>query len=241
MSSNFEDLFSSLQTQLGAELEGSRRAQQHPVAKGEASEKGWVNLLSDHLPNRYEVSSAFVIDSNGNTSDQIDITIYDHQYTPIWYNKKGERFIPSESVYAAFEVKQSLNKENVEYAGDKALSVRDLERTNYKIVHAGGEYEPRPLFEIVTGILTYDSEWNPPLGDSLAGVLNSLERGRHLNIGCAVSDGAFEVRYEGGGTEVIRRSGENTLVFFMLSLLKTLQGLGTVPAIDYDAYSAQIS
>lgn len=240
MSSRFTDLFSSLQRQLKTELESDRQVHQHPVAKGEASEYGWVELFSAHLPNRYEVNSAFIIDSSGNTSDQIDVVVYDHQYTPIWYNQKGQRFIPAESVYAVFEVKQSLNKQNVEYAGEKAASVRQLKRTSYRIIHAGGEHEPRELFDIIAGILSYDSDWTPPFGESLIAALESLDDG-YLNIGCAVANGAFEVQYEGGTIDLNIKRGDDTLIFFMLSLLHRLQALGTVPAIDYNAYSSHFS
>ena len=38
-------------------------------------------------------------------------TIYDQQYTPFVFVEDGVKFIPAESVYAAFEVKQEVTRE----------------------------------------------------------------------------------------------------------------------------------
>lgn len=60
-------------------------------------------MLQKHLPHRYQADKAFVIDSNGESSDQIDVVVYDRQYTPLLYNHDGQMFVPAESVYAIFE------------------------------------------------------------------------------------------------------------------------------------------
>ncbi len=85
-------------------------------------------------------------------SDFIVIVIHDRQYCPLLFEDGGQKYIPAESVYAALEVKQDLNKGHIEYAAAKGESVRRLRRTNVDIVHAGGVHEPRPLFDIITGI-----------------------------------------------------------------------------------------
>jgi hypothetical protein len=57
-----------------------------------------------------------VIDADGKESDFIDVIIYDRQFTPPVFNKL---YIPAESVYAVIEAKQTLNRENIVYAGGK--------------------------------------------------------------------------------------------------------------------------
>ena len=80
-------LLISLQKQLSVTLQSNRETLCHPVAKGDATEDEWICLLKNHLPTRYQVDKATVIDSNGNQSEQIDVVIYDRQYTPLLYKK----------------------------------------------------------------------------------------------------------------------------------------------------------
>jgi hypothetical protein len=241
MTKHLKSLFTASQARLSASLGASQTALTHPGAKGEASESNWLDMLHSHLPHRYRADKASVIDSNGNTSDQIDVVIYDRQYTALLYNHDGQLYIPAESVYAVFEVKQNLDKEHIEYAGCKAASVRKLHRTSARIAHAGGEYKPRDLFSITAGILTYQSSWKPPFGDSLVQVLKSRPLTERLDLGCAVAHGAFEVEYQNNGAvELSTHEGQLGLIYFFFRLLGRLQSLGTVPAIDYEVYLSKV-
>jgi len=212
----------------------------HPSARGEASEDDWLRMLKDHLPRRYEADRAFVIDSVGDCSDQIDIVIYDRQYSPLLYNQANQRYIPAESVYGVLEVKQDLSREHVLYASEKAASVRRLHRTSAPILHAGGAYEPRPLPRIVAGLITYQSAWSPPFGEAFRAVLGELRPEAQLDLGCALIHGAFEVVY-GNSHEVVLTiaDGHRSLLQFLTRLLKQLQQLATAPAIDYESYLAR--
>ena len=193
------------------------------------------------MPHRYQIDKAFVVDSEGATSDEIDIVIYDRQYTPLLYNLAGQRFVPAESVYAVLESKQTFDKGNLEYAGRKAASVRNLKRTSARIVHAGGEFEARGLPRILAGIVAFDSAWSPPLGGALITTLSERPEAERLDLGCAVSAGSFGVQYRESGIESFDQSDASTaLFFFFLTLLHRLQTMGTVPAIDYQSYLAHL-
>ena len=111
------DILDGLQARLEGGLRGNRAAVTHSGARGEASEDDWLRVLNDHLPRRYQADRAFVIDSRGDCSDQIDIVIYDRQYSPFLYNQANQRYVPAESVYGVFEVKQDLSREHLLYAG----------------------------------------------------------------------------------------------------------------------------
>ncbi len=237
MPDRLTDILDGLQAQLEGSLRGSRLAVTHPGARGEASEEDWLRVLKDHLPARYQADRAFVIDSDGATSEQIDIVIYDRQYSACLYNLANQRYVPAESVYGVLEVKQDLSREHVAYAGHKAGSVRRLRRTSARIPHAGGAYEPRPLPRIVAGLLTYQSSWTPAFGQSFRDALGELGPEAQLDIGCALVHGAFEATYRTGHPLYVTvAEGPCSLVQFLLRLLKQLQALGTAPAIDYDAY-----
>ena len=60
-------------------------------------------------------AKAHVVDSQGKFSDQIDVVVYDAQYSPPIFIYESQTIIPAESVYAIFEAKQTLNAKNVKY------------------------------------------------------------------------------------------------------------------------------
>lgn len=235
---NLRELFLGLQEELTAALKVNRTGIPHAGSKGSASEVKWIEMLRDFLPARYEVENAFVLDADGNLSEQIDIVIFDRQYCPLLFNHNGVKYVPAESVYAVLEVKQALSKEMVEYAGGKAASVRRLRRTSVAIPHAGGVFSPKKPFRILAGIVTLDSDWSPALGEPLLDVLCALEENNRLDLGCSLRHGSFEVLYpEGDAPQYDQSEQETALIYFVLRLLQRLQQLGTVPAIDLREYS----
>ena len=162
----------------------------HPTMKGDATEYDWINFFSKYLPKRYSVDKGIIIDSNGDTSDQIDIIIYDTQYSYFVFNKSNENnktvIIPVESVYAIFEVKPMLNKANMKYAEKKAASVRKLYRTSVPIRHAGGYYPPKELHEILAGLLTTKFDWSSPIQDNVINKLNEESHYKRLDLVCSI-------------------------------------------------------
>lgn len=242
MKEGLKDLFSALQQRLSVSLGADRKVFTHPVARGDGAEINWVAMLDSHLPHRYQVDKAFLIDAKGNRSEQIDVVIYDRQYTPVLYNHEQQRFIPAESVYAVFEVKQKIDKPNIEYAAKKAASVRSLVRTSSTIVHAGGAFEPRPPIPILSGILAYESSWKNTFGDPLLKCLQRLKALEQIDIGCAIQSGSFEATYGDDGTVTVQVDGaKSALAYFFIKLLDRLQSVGTVTAIDYSEYAKAIT
>ncbi len=240
MPDRLSEILDGLQARLEGELRGNRAAVTHAGARGEASENDWLRVLRDHLPQRYQADRAFVIDSNGASSEQIDIVIYDRQYSPVLYNQANQRYVTAESVYGVLEVKQDLSRDHVLYAGNKAASVRRLHRTSARIPHAAGAYDPRPLPRIVGGLVTYQSSWSPAFGERFRAALGELTNEAQLDVGCSLLDGAFEATYRAGQpVDVTVGEGPRTLVQFLMRLLKQLQALATAPAIQYEAYLAR--
>lgn len=232
------EAFSLEQRLLQVQLELSAKSVTHAGVQGEVSENRFLDLLRQYLPARYEASSGIVLDSLGQTSDQIDVVIYDSQYTPTLLDQKNHRFIPAEAVYAVFEVKPLINKPYLIYAGHKARSVRRLRRTSVPIIHAGGTYPARPLFDIVAGIVATDVTWSEGLRSSaFARALGSLNSDTRLDAGMAASGGCFDL-YDG---TLRLGSAERSLPDFLFRLLQKLQTLGTVPAVDWSAYGRVLS
>lgn len=227
-------LLSALHDGVTHRLQVSREAMGHPVLKGDASEAVWLGLLQTYLPARYQAARAVVIDSENRASDQLDVVIFDRQYSPFVFQHEGITVIPAESVYAVFEAKQSLDAGQVDYAHGKIASVRALHRTSLPIPHAGGTYPARQLPWIIGGILTLESCWSPPLGGALLAALGKGDEQSWLDIGCVASHGLFH-RDELGHYVVIPH--EKAATAFLLELVARLQLSATVPMIDVRAYA----
>lgn len=226
------------QKALADRLELSAKSITHNGVMGEVNELHFIEVLKKYLPRRYEVSQGIVIDANGSTSDQIDIIIFDHQYTPTLLDQQAHRFIPAEAVYGVFEVKQTISKAHLEYAADKAESVRRLERTSVPIKHAGGEYPPKPLFPIIAGIVAARVEWTDGLlSQSFQRSLGSFRDLRTIDCGLAVGDRAFDVCID----SVVFSEPTGSLAAFLFRLIQRLQALGTVPAVDWTRYGSVLS
>jgi len=114
-----QDAFSLEQKLLQVKLELSSQSVTHPGTLGEVNENYFIDVLRKYLPRRYAVDTGIVIDNTGSTSHQIDVIVYDNQYTPTLLDQKSHRFIPVEAVYGVFEVKPTINKSCLEYAGDR--------------------------------------------------------------------------------------------------------------------------
>lgn len=266
---NLKELFEGLQNQMIAQLNTNRKNITHAGSVGDALENVWIEWLRKYLPNRYCVDKAIVIDSNGDTSDQIDIVIYDQHFTPFVFNQNGFIYVPAEGVYAVFEVKPDFmgsfkvsSKETInyfEYAGRKIESVRKLKRTSARIINAGEYKDPRALTKIIGGILA--STNSIAKEQTVINHLNSLKGLKSMEMGCAITYGSFYVDYDGvqdlspeNVQECIEKyyadrtvlsvefsEKEISLVSFFLQLTHYLQQvIGTVASIDLDSYAKAI-
>ncbi|MFD6696822.1 DUF6602 domain-containing protein, partial [Micromonospora aurantiaca (nom. illeg.)] len=152
-------------------------------------------------------------------------------------------FLPAESVYAVFEAKQELNLEYLREAGEKAASVRQLHRTTAPIVHAGGTVNnPKPPPRILSGLLACRSRWNPPFGPALRKGLDNLTEDERIDLGCGLEHGAFELpEHTSADPGLVTADAEVGLAFFAMRLLARLQQMGTVSAMNIDAYTSVLA
>jgi hypothetical protein len=227
-------LLAGLHNDIQQRLATARETLAHPGSKGDASEHVWLKLLQTYLPQRYQAATAHVVDSNGAFSEQIDVVVFDRQYSPFIFQYEGQTIVPAESVYAAFESKQTINADLVRYAQKKVTSVRRLHRTSLPIPHAGGTYRPKPLPHILGGLLTFESEWTPALGQPLLDALGGSDPEGRLEIGCIAAHGMFNCN--GDGCHAISPLGKPATAF-LFELIALLQTNATVPMIDIRSYS----
>jgi len=259
-------LFNGLQKQMLTSLNVDREFIEHPGSKGDATEKHWIEFLRTYLPDKYKVDKAIVIDSAGNVSEQMDVVIYDAIYTPFIFNQDGFIYIPAESVYAVFEVKQDV-KGNIDYAAQKVESVRKLKRTSIEMVASGKRTPARPFTKIIGGILTTSSSYSG--NDTIRKQLNKLKGYKTLDLGCLCDTGSFYVDYietppididptkdvkenqkyidQVYASRLVKKNGikfsdkDVSLFTFFLQLVSYLKSIGTVPAIDINAYLKAIN
>lgn len=232
------DAFATEQECLLTKLRSSRRIT-HAGDRGEVNEQHFIDFLRKYLPNRYTVEKAIVLDSDGKVSQSIDVVLFDRQYTPTLLDNDKHRYVPAEAVYAVFECKPTIDKGYLEYAADKAASVRALKRTSVDIRHAGGVYPPKGAFDIVAGILAMDVDWKDGFGETFQRIHRSLPKTGAIDCGFAVNGGSFDTF---NGTETYTFGPpRNALAHFAFRLLWKLQSLGTAPAVDWMAYANQLA
>ena len=212
------EVFRRVQQEMLAQLSVGRLFE-HASTAGAATEHHWLQLFDRYLPKRYRAAPAFVIDSTGRRSRQIDIAIFDNLYTPPLFPHSSGIHLPAESVYAVFEIKPTFSRQWLRDAADKAASVRALRRTSVSVIGRSATSPP----PILAGLLATTSVWTP---ETFA--VNLSRARRDLDIGCCLEHGAFEDNHIS--------SPDESLVFFILRLLDRLRAMGTATAIDWSQY-----
>jgi len=105
----------------------------HPTTAGSFREEIWKSLFERIVPKKFKIErSVFIIDSKGNFSNEVDLAIFDEQYTPYVFNYGKIKFIPIEAVAAVVECKSSnYDKEQIK---NWVESVNKLKTSDKSIV-----------------------------------------------------------------------------------------------------------
>lgn len=119
------------QQELIVSISGAKVLISHSGEKGREIEEKIREALARVLPEKIGVSHGFVIDSNDNSSNQMDIVLYDKMNTPKIYDGDSVQIFPVESTYACGEVKFKLDSRELEDVSEKCLSYKNLHRKAY--------------------------------------------------------------------------------------------------------------
>ena len=230
---SLERLMEGLHGDIQTRLKRARELAGHPGVKGDSSEHVWRELFEKYLPQRYQTVSAHIVDSEGHFSEQIDVVIVDRQYTPMIFDADKILVVPAESVYAVFEAKQAANTSIVKYAQDKVESVRKLVRTSAPIPWAQGTMAKKATTPILGGLLAFESDWSPAMGQPFKDALSASSELGRLDLGCIAAHGMFS--HLNRAYEFMETDKAATA--FLFKLIARLQALGTVPMIDIEAYA----
>lgn len=111
-----------------------------------------------------------------------------------------------------------------------------------------GSTPPKPLHEILAGILTTRSDWSDPIVRNVIEYVNKTDHNKHLDFVCSITNNTFAIdsnifigQTSTESPQIRFCESGDSLVFLLLNLLKRLQDIGTVPAIDYMAYANAIN
>ena len=98
--SNYDELERSIVSQLLFETPN------HKLTTGTYRETIWMSLFKLIIPHKFSIKQGvFIMDSNGNTSAEVDLVIFDEQYTPYIFNYGEICFIPIEAVAVVIQCK----------------------------------------------------------------------------------------------------------------------------------------
>ncbi|MFJ2841363.1 DUF6602 domain-containing protein [Streptomyces griseofuscus] len=123
------------------------RAREDPGTAGNQGEETWAQLLRRWVPSGYHVvPGGRIIDTDGNTSPQVDILILHPSYPPGLLSIK--HYLAS-AVVAAFECKLTLTRAHVKKSAICAALLEDM------MIREG-----RPPGEFFYGVLAHSHSWN---------------------------------------------------------------------------------
>ena len=110
------------------------RAATSPSTVGAAMEQPVREQLEQILPRGIAVGSGFVIDSNGGTSRQIDVVLYEKDICPVFSinNTPETTYYPCEGVIAVGEIKGALDRQSL---GDSFRKIASVKRLQRHVVH----------------------------------------------------------------------------------------------------------
>jgi hypothetical protein len=138
----------------------------HQLTTGTNREYIWEDFFRRIIPKKFNIErSVFIIDSNNNCSNEVDIAIYDEQYTPYIFNYGVIKFIPIEAVAAVVQCKSRNLDKGVLTKWVK--SIKRLKTSNDSVarltnfIHVGAEDDKSKLTQTATTpiqILCYISD-----------------------------------------------------------------------------------
>jgi hypothetical protein len=125
------DLFRLVSDGLKREFEYQAKLLGTPGEVGTGRENVLKRILTKYIPKRYAVDSGIAIDTSNRRSQQIDIIIYEADYTPIFEIVEGKNLFPCETVVAVGQVKTNIGSSaEFQECLDNIASVKQLDRSN---------------------------------------------------------------------------------------------------------------
>ena len=143
------DYIEALQKMAASYQDRIRSYVQHAGEKGRLHEHVVANLLRNIAPRKCSFGTGFIINSQGDTSPQCDIVVYDEQLNRPLLADMDVNVFPMECVYAIIEVKTNLRPKNLRETLDKICRIRKMAQKgkHYRSTYAIQSGENKTTFE----------------------------------------------------------------------------------------------
>ncbi|CQR53507.1 DUF6602 domain-containing protein [Paenibacillus riograndensis] len=121
----------------------------HHVTSGTFREDIWKSLFEQIIPRKFSIEqSVFIIDSHGLVSKEVDLAIFDEQYTPYIFRLGRIKYIPIEAVAVVVQCKSNnihgRNKRENLRTWSKSITNLKTSLKSVARIHTGiakGEYD----------------------------------------------------------------------------------------------------
>lgn len=128
----------------------------HAGNRGEEREFSLSRFLSDLLPSDFRVSSGEAVDLLGNNGPALDVMIYDRSKNSPFYSQVRE-VIPAEALLASFEVKSTLNLNEIRKSLAASEKLKKLKPLKRPLATVSSNASHRRGYRYYHGVFAYKS------------------------------------------------------------------------------------
>lgn len=191
--SNLKDNYNHLEESIASQLQVSAN---HSVTTGHYRERIWHDLFRQITPHKFSIrQGVFLIDSGGNISNEVDLAVFDEQYTPYIFNYGQIYYIPIEAVAVVIECKSQNpdEKELKEWSASiDQLSVNSHATTRvvsgvFVDSHAPAQPNTRPM-KFLCSLSPVLEEEKPKHGFDIAISVDKTKRKLHIAFADTLSN-----------------------------------------------------
>lgn len=239
-----KDIFDNVEKSLYSDM--SIRIE-HNLEDGKYREYLVKKVLDKIVPSKYSITNGFIIDSDNNISQEMDVIIYDKNYVPPFFDETYT-VVPIEAVIAVIQVKTTLNKKTLSDSITNLNSINRLKsKTGGKIISANEIKllkEKRyiaPYKIIVTYKTDYAESHDYKKNMKDIDMLYIVEEKKpliikHRNSIHAVVNEDKNTLLEELKTYNLEVVKDSKLVFFALNLLEKMKLINNSIIINYEEY-----
>lgn len=238
-----KDIFDNLEQSLFNDM--SIRIQ-HNLEDGKYREYLVKKVLAKIIPAKYSITNGFIIDSENNISQEMDVIIYDKNYVPPFFDETYT-VVPIEAVIAVIQVKTNLTKNTLEDSIQNLNSINGLNaKTGGKIISAvGGLLEEKRYIAPYKIVVSYKTDYSDShnFSDSMKDldILYIVEPEKTLTIKHRKSIDAVvnldkDKLLESLNDYDLEKINDSRLAFFALNLLEKMKLINNSIIINYEEY-----
>ncbi|MGD0091608.1 MAG: DUF6602 domain-containing protein [Planctomycetota bacterium] len=126
-------------------LDAARVIIEHKLTRGIAAERVLMDMLQEFLPQRFGISTGFILDSQGKSSRQIDLLVFDQANSAPIYRDNSLAVVTPDMVRIVLEVKSRLDKARFTEALENISSAKSMDPKIRSLLFAFDGVRPKSL------------------------------------------------------------------------------------------------